>query len=222
MDYNKLQFNISEIFYSIQGEGTRAGLPCVFVRLQGCKLRCVWCDTPYALQAGKNEVIMTGKEIIEKVESYACNFIEFTGGEPLEQADVVILMNYFIEKGKTVALETAGYLSTKDVPYDVVKIIDFKAPGSKMDKMNNLDNIKLLNYHDEVKFVLSSREDYDWAVNFINNHNLNSRLDNILMSPVFGKITYHELAEWILQDRLKVRMQIQIHKHIWEPDTRGV
>ncbi len=222
MDYSKLQFNVNEIFYSIQGEGTRAGMPCVFVRLQGCKLRCVWCDTPYALQTGKNEIIMTGKEVIEKVESYGCNFVEFTGGEPLEQPDVTILMDYFLEKAMVVALETAGYLSTKDVPYDVVKIIDFKAPDSKMEKMNNLENIKYLNYHDEVKFVLSSRTDYDWAVNFIKDNNLNSRLDNILFSPVFGKITYLELAEWILKDRLKVRMQIQMHKHIWEPNTRGV
>lgn len=222
MDYNALQFNISEIFFSIQGEGTRAGLPCVFIRMQGCKLRCSWCDTPYALNANRGGVIMTGNQIIEKVESFGCSFIEFTGGEPLEQPDTTILMEYFIEKGMTVAVETGGYLNTKDVPYGVIKIIDFKAPGSKMDKTNNFDNIKFLNYHDEVKFVISDRIDYDWAVGIINQYNIASRLDTILFSPVFGKLTYRELAEWILADKLKVRLQIQMHKHIWSPDTRGV
>lgn len=217
-----MQFNVSEIFHSIQGEGTRAGMPCVFVRLQGCKLRCSWCDTPYALQAGKTEVVMTGKQIIDKVESFGCKFVEFTGGEPLEQPDSIELAKYFYENGYTVAIETGGYLSTKEIPFDVIKIIDFKAPGSKMDKMNNLENIKYLNYQDEVKFVLSDRNDYDWAVSFVNNNSLNSRVDTILFSPVFGKLNYQELAEWILKDKLNVRLQLQIHKHIWAPDTRGV
>jgi len=222
MNFQDLQFNVSEIFYSIQGEGSRTGMPCVFIRMQGCKLRCVWCDTPYALSLSKTEVMMTGQEIIDKVESYNCKFIEFTGGEPLEQADVIHLMTYFISSGKTVAVETAGYLSTKNVPNDVVKIIDFKAPGSKMQGKNNPENINYLNPHDEVKFVLCDREDYDWAVKFINTHNLTNKVNTILFSPVFDKLDYLTLAQWILTDKLSVRLQIQIHKHIWEPTTRGV
>jgi 7-carboxy-7-deazaguanine synthase len=222
MNFQDLQFNVSEIFYSIQGEGSRVGLPCVFIRMQGCKLRCVWCDTPYALSLKKTEIMMTGQEIIDKVESYNCKFIEFTGGEPLEQAEIIHLMKYFIDSSKTVAVETAGYLSTKDVPAEVVKIIDFKAPGSKMLAKNNFDNIAFLNPHDEVKFVLSDRGDYDWAVKIINTHNLTNKVDTILFSPVFGKLDYLTLAQWILADELSVRLQIQVHKHIWDPATRGV
>ncbi|MBX3043484.1 MAG: radical SAM protein [Candidatus Kapabacteria bacterium] len=217
-----MKFRVSEIFYSIQGEGSRAGMPCVFVRLQGCSLRCSWCDTPYALSGDKGVIIMKSDEIISQVMSYNCNFIEFTGGEPLEQPDIVHLMEYFINQGKTVAIETGGYLSVKEIPYDVVKIIDFKAPGSKMENRNNPDNIKYLNYHDEVKFVLLDRNDYDWAVKFIADNKLSNRVGNILFSPVFGKLDYLTLAQWILEDRLNIRMQIQIHKHIWHPNTRGV
>lgn len=222
MDFRQMQFNVSEIFHSIQGEGTRTGLPCVFVRMQGCKLRCVWCDTPYALQKSKIEIMMNSQEIIDKVESFNCNFVEFTGGEPLEQPDITKLMRYFINNGFITAVETAGYLSVRDVPDEVIKIIDFKAPGSKMDKNNNFDNINYLNKHDEVKFVLDGRTDYDWAVQIMNTHNLSSRVDTILFSPVFGKLTYKDLAVWILEDKLNVRLQVQIHKHIWSPDTRGV
>ena len=222
MNFQDLQFNVSEIFYSIQGEGSRVGMPCVFIRMQGCKLRCVWCDTPYALSLKKTEIMMNGQEIIDKVESYNCKFIEFTGGEPLEQADIIQLMTYFINSGKTVAVETAGYLSTKNIPNDVVKIIDFKAPGSKMQGKNNPENINYLNPHDEVKFVLCDREDYDWAVNFINTHNLINKVKTILFSPVFDKLDYLTLAQWILTDELSVRLQIQVHKHIWDPATRGV
>jgi 7-carboxy-7-deazaguanine synthase len=217
-----IKFNISEIFYSIQGEGTRAGLPCVFIRMQGCKLRCVWCDTKYALQLGKNEIIMSAQEIIDKVEAYESDFIEFTGGEPLEQAKIVSLIEYFIQKGKTVAIETAGYLSLEGLPEKLTKIVDFKAPGSKMDKYNNLENLKYLNHHDEVKFVLTDIDDYNWAKEFIETNNLYANVDNILFSPVFDKLSYQDLAEWILRDRLKVRMQLQMHKYIWEPNKRGV
>ena len=222
MNFQDLQFNVSEIFYSIQGEGSRTGMPCVFIRMQGCKLRCVWCDTPYALSLKKTEIMMNGQEIIDKVESYNCKFIEFTGGEPLEQADIIHLMTYFINSGKTVAVETAGYLSTKNIPSEVVKIIDFKAPGSKMQGKNNPENINYLNPHDEVKFVLCDREDYDWAVDFINTHNIINKVETILFSPVFDKLDYLTLAQWILTDELSVRLQIQVHKHIWDPATRGV
>lgn len=222
MDIKSLEFNVSEIFYSIQGEGSRAGLPCVFIRLQGCRLRCVWCDTPYALEKKKIENIMNGLEIFERINEYECKFIEFTGGEPLEQKNSLILAQYLLDKGFTVAFETAGYLSIKDVPRDAVKIIDFKAPGSGMEKSNNYDNINYLLKHDEVKIVISDETDYIWAKELINNFRLDNIVDNILLSPVYGKIEYVDLANWILRDKLNVRMQIQLHKFIWAPDTRGV
>lgn len=222
MQLDKLSFNVSEIFHSIQGEGSRAGMPCVFVRLQGCGLRCSWCDTPYGLKLNKVETILSGQEIIDKVLSYDCDFVEFTGGEPLEQPDVIELMKYFVSKGLIVAVETAGYLTTKDIPKEVIKIIDFKAPGSKMSNKNNYENFNYLNPDDELKFVICDRADYEWSVNLLNEHNLYSKVNTILFSPVFGKLEYVTLANWILEDRLKVRMQIQLHKHIWEPNTRGV
>jgi 7-carboxy-7-deazaguanine synthase len=222
MNFHEMKFNISEIFYSIQGEGTRAGMPCIFIRLQGCKLRCSWCDTPYALQISKIENMMTGQEIIDKILEFNCKFIEFTGGEPLEQPLVNELAAYFIKNNYIVAYETAGYLSVKDIPSEAVKIIDFKAPGSKMEKQNNFDNINYLTKNDEVKFVLTDRNDYEWAVDLITKNDLYSKVGAILFSPVFDKLSYLQLAEWILQDNLDVRMQIQMHKHIWHPNTRGV
>lgn len=222
MDFSELKFNISEIFYSIQGEGTRAGMPCVFIRMQGCKLRCAWCDTAYSLRFDKIENLMTGEEIINKILEYDCKFIEFTGGEPLEQENIHKIASFFLEKNYIVAYETAGYLSVKDIPEGAVKIIDFKAPNSKMEIHNNYDNVNYLNKNDEVKFVLLDRQDYDWAKDIINKYKLNERVDTILFSPVFNHISYQQLAEWILKDQLDVRLQIQIHKHIWHPNKRGV
>ncbi|MBS1537616.1 MAG: radical SAM protein [Bacteroidetes bacterium] len=219
---SELQFSVSEIFYSIQGEGLRAGLRCIFIRLQGCKLRCSWCDTPYALDHRKPDFTMSGEDVIREVKKYNCNFIEFTGGEPLEQHDVFPLMQWFCDNGFTVAVETGGHISTEFVDNRVIKIIDMKAPDSKMVTLNNYYNLELLQPHDEVKFVLSSRKDYDWAVELCSKYKLTERCSAVLFSCVFGMLEFRTLAQWILTDGLDVRMQLQIHKFIWEPNQRGV
>lgn len=162
---SELHFSVSEIFHSLQGEGLRAGLRCVFVRLQD-KLRCSWCDTLYALDHRKPELTMTGDEIIREVQKYDCNFVEFTGGEPLEQHVVFPLMQWFCDNGYTVAVETGGHINTNLPIAGLLEIIDMKAPDSKMTPLNNYHNLEILNPHDEVKFVLASREDYEWAVDF--------------------------------------------------------
>lgn len=219
---NDIIYNISEIFFSIQGEGTRVGLPCVFVRFQGCNLRCNWCDTPYALELNQKEFQMTADEIIEKVKSYNCNFIEFTGGEPLAQENSYLLINYFAELGYTVAIETNGYYSFEKLHPNVIKIMDIKCPGSKMSKFNKIENTQFLTKKDEVKFVVLNKDDFDWAVNLINQQKLFEKVDTILISPVFGKLEYVSLANWILSSGLPLKMQLQIHKFIWHPETRGV
>lgn len=216
------KINISEIFYSIQGEGSRAGLPCVFIRLQGCNLRCSWCDTPYALEIKQEEKLMTFAEIIKEVERYNCNFIEFTGGEPLQQNEVVELINHFAHQGKTVAIETNAYHSFADIDLRVIKIMDIKCPGSKMHKFNNYNNIKFLNRTDEIKFVVLDKDDFEFAIKIIEDYKLEQIVDTILFSPVFGKCEPIDLANWILATRKNYRMQLQMHKFIWHPDTRGV
>ncbi|MES2764973.1 MAG: radical SAM protein [Bacteroidota bacterium] len=217
-----LPFYLNEIFYSIQGEGTRAGMPCVFVRLHGCKLRCSYCDTKYAIDHRRGGIDVTAGEIIEKVRSYNCNFVEFTGGEPLEQEATFELMKYFCDKGFEVAVETGGHIDTERVDERVIKIIDMKTPGSKMVTLNNYKNLDLLKAHDEVKFVLDSREDYEWAQSIVLKHDLVRKTAAVLFSAVFGKINLQELAEWILKDNTGVRMQLQMHKYIWDPNARGV
>ncbi len=221
MDLNT-KLNISEIFYSIQGEGTRAGLPCVFIRLQGCNFRCSWCDTPYALEIKQEEKLMTFSEIISEVVQYNCNFIEFTGGEPLQQSAVIELINYFAHQSKTVAIETNGYHSFQTLDPRVIKIMDIKCPGSKMQKFNNLDNLRYLTKSDEIKFVVLDKNDFDYACDIILKYNLENIVDTILFSPVFGKCHPLDLANWILSSRKNYRMQIQMHKFIWHPETRGV
>jgi len=216
------KLNISEIFYSIQGEGSRAGLPCVFIRLQGCNLRCSWCDTPYALEIKQQEKLMSFGEIISEVEQYKCNFIEFTGGEPLQQPDVIELINYFSSLGKIVAIETNGYYSFSNLDQRVIKIMDIKCPGSRMQKFNNFQNIKYLTKNDEIKFVVLDRLDFDFALEIINKYNLENVVGTILFSPVFGKCHPADLADWILSTRKSYRLQLQMHKFIWHPDTRGV
>jgi len=221
-DFFNNTLNISEIFYSIQGEGTRAGLPCVFVRLQGCNLRCVWCDTPYALEIKQIEQIMTFREILERIKSFNCNFIEFTGGEPLVQSNSIDLMNYLIENGYTVAIETSGSKLIDKLHPDIIKILDIKCPASNMSKFNKIENLKYLNKKDEIKFVISDRVDFDWALDYISRNNTFAITENILFSPVFGKLEPIELSQWILATHLPIRLQLQIHKFIWEPKKRGV
>jgi len=222
MELFDLKFNLSEVFFSIQGEGSRAGLPCVFVRLQGCNLRCSWCDTPYALELNQKENEMQAIEIINKVKSYNCNFIEFTGGEPLAQENSYKLINYFAELGYTVAIETNGFYSFSELHPNIIKIMDIKCPGSKMSKFNKFDNLKFMTKNDEIKFVVLDENDFKWSVEIIKQYNLFKKVNTILISPVFGKLEYVLLANWILESGLPLKMQLQIHKFIWHPETRGV
>ena len=210
---------VNEIFHSIQGESTLAGEPCVFVRLTACDLRCTWCDTPYAFYEGRK---MSVDEVLEAIDRYGCPLVEVTGGEPLLQPDVYPLMSGLLERGKTVMLETGGHRSIADVPAGVVRIMDVKCPGSGEAAKNHWANLGLLTPADQVKFVLKDRADYEFARDLIQRESLPERVGAVLFSPVHGVLNPRELAEWILADRLRVRLQLQAHKFIWPPDTRGV
>lgn len=209
---------INEIYLSVQGESSHTGLPCIFIRLTGCNLRCSWCDTAYAFHEGKN---MSIDEILQKVESFGIHLVEITGGEPLMQDNVYTLMKRLIEKRYKVMLETGGSISLERVPKDVIKIMDLKCPGSGEQEKNNLDNLKLLTPHDEVKFVILDRKDYEWSRDIIEKFKINETA-HILLSPVFDKLELKEMVKWILEDRLPVRLQTQLHKIIWDKNTIGV
>ena len=209
---------INEIYLSVQGESTHTGLPCVFIRLTGCNLRCSWCDTVYAFHEGKN---MSIDEILQKVANFGIHLVEITGGEPLMQDNVYTLMRRLIESGYKVMLETGGSISLERVPKDVIKIMDLKCPGSGEQEKNNLDNLKLLVPHDEVKFVILDRKDYEWSRDIIKRYKINETA-HILISPVFDKLELKEIVKWILKDRLPVRLQTQLHKIIWDKNTIGV
>ncbi len=210
---------VNEIFYSIQGESTRAGRPCVFVRLTACDLRCSWCDTAYAFHEGRK---MSIDEVVAAVDRYACPLVEITGGEPLLQDDVYELMDRLLEGGRTVMLETGGHRPITRVPSAVIKIVDVKCPGSGEADKNDWTNLERLAPHDEVKFVIADRADYEFARDAIVRHHLASRAAAILFSPVHDVLAPKALSEWILDDRLPVRLQLQLHKFIWAPNTRGV
>jgi 7-carboxy-7-deazaguanine synthase len=210
---------VNEIFYSIQGESSRAGRPCVFVRLTACDLRCTWCDTPYAFYEGRKQSV---EDVVAAVEQHDCPLVEITGGEPLLQEDVYDLMDRLLERGRTVMLETGGHRPVDRVPAAVVKIIDIKCPGSGEATSNDWANLDRLSPHDEVKFVVMDRPDYEFARDVIQRVQLASRCAAILMSPVHGVLDPKTLSEWILADRLPVRLQLQLHKYVWTPDTRGV
>ena len=209
---------INEIYLSVQGESTHTGLPCVFIRLTGCNLRCSWCDTAYAFHEGKN---MSIDEILQKVENFGIHLVEITGGEPLMQDNVYTLMRRLIKKGYKVMLETGGSISLERVPKEVIKIMDLKCPGSGEQEKNNLDNLKLLVPHDEVKFVILDKKDYEWSRDIIKRYKINETA-HILISPVFDKLELKEIVKWILKDRLPVRLQTQLHKIIWDKNTIGV
>jgi len=210
---------VNEIFYSIQGESTRAGRPCVFVRLTACDLRCSWCDTPYAFHEGRK---MSIEDVVAAVGRYGCELVEITGGEPLLQEDVYELMDRLLAADGTVMLETGGHRPITRVPRAVVKIVDIKCPGSGESDKNDWTNLDRLAPHDEVKFVIADRADYEFAREAVARHQLVSRTAAVLFSPVHGVLAPKALSEWILEDRLPVRLQLQLHKFIWTPDTRGV
>ena len=210
---------INEIFHSIQGESTYVGTPCVFVRLTACDLRCSWCDTPYAFYEGRK---MSVDQVIEQVEQYGCPTVEITGGEPLLQREVYPLMARLISTGKTVLIETGGHRSIADVPPGVVRIMDVKCPGSGETAKMDWDNLSRLTARDQVKFVVQDRTDYEFAREVVKRESLWTRVDAVLFSPVHGVLESRQLAEWILADRLPVRLQLQAHKFIWAPDARGV
>jgi len=194
------------------------GLPCVFVRLTACNLRCTYCDTEYAFYEGGEQTL---ENIVEEIRSYNCNLVEITGGEPLLQEEVYELMKRLCDAGYEVLLETGGHILVDRVDLRVKKIIDVKTPSSGMMKHNEERNLDLATSSDEIKFVIGTREDYDWAKQIIAKHNLSEKL-TVLMSVTFSELALQELAEWILHDRLKVRFQLQMHKFIWHPLTRGV
>lgn len=209
---------INEIFYSIQGESSLAGLPCIFIRLTYCNLRCSYCDTEYAFYEGTN---YSFEEILSEIRKYNCNLVEITGGEPLVQKEVFALTTTLCDLGYQVMIETGGSLSIKEIDQRVKVIMDLKCPSSKMADKNLYENINHLKQNDEVKFVIGNREDYDWSKNIINQYRLTEKC-SVLFSNVFSELEPIRLAEWILKDNLKVRFQLQMHKYIWSPTKRGV
>ncbi len=210
---------VNEIFHSIQGESTRAGEPCVFVRLTACDLRCSWCDTPYAFHEGRK---MSIDDVAASVAEYACPLVEVTGGEPLLQDDVYPLMDRLLSQGCTVMLETGGHRSIARVPQGVIKIVDVKCPGSGESHRNDLSNFDRLAPHDEVKFVVKDRADYEFAKDISARYRLADRAGAVLLSPVHGVLEPKTLSEWMLADRFPARLQLQLHKYILDATTRGV
>jgi len=210
---------VNEIFHSIQGESTHAGRPCVFVRLTACDLRCSWCDTPYAFTEGRK---MSVDDVVERVRGYNCDVVEITGGEPLLQKEVYPLMERLLDEGRTVMVETGGHLSAEQVPAGVIRVIDVKCPASGEAGRMHWPNLERLRSTDEIKFVIQDRADYEYARQIAEKHDLVHRSGAVLFSPVHGLLDPRQLAEWILADRLPVRLQLQAHKYIWDPKTRGV
>jgi len=219
MSERERTLTVNEIYHSIQGESTWAGRPCVFVRLTFCDLRCIYCDTDYAFYEGKKQTL---KEIVEAVEAFRCSLVEITGGEPLLQKNVLPLMSMLAEAGQTVLLETSGAHDISKVDSRVHRIMDLKTPGSGEVEKNLWSNIDHLVLRDEVKFVMGSREDYEWSREKVQRYVLPSRCHAVLFSPIFGRIDPREIVEWILADKLDVRFQLQMHKFIWSPTQRGV
>jgi 7-carboxy-7-deazaguanine synthase len=223
---------ITEIYKSIQGEGTRAGLPCIFVRLTGCNLRCVWCDTEYAFHGGKKSSV---DEVVAQVRAFAGEgerrvpLVEITGGEPLLQRETPELAERLLGEGYTVMIETSGERFVGALPREVIKIVDLKCPDSGEFGTFDMANLDAINRTDEIKFVISSRRDYDFARDFTGQHRLAERVHQVLFSPVFadpagrwGGLNPRQLTEWILADGLPVRLGLQLHKFIWDPATKGV
>ena len=212
------RLRVNEIFHSVQGESRHAGRPCVFVRLTGCNLRCVWCDTAYAFEEGEERSVA---ELVEQVRSFATPYVLVTGGEPLSQAGVHDLIGELLERGLEVAVETGGSLDITPLDRRVMVVLDVKCPGSGMSAHNRWENLSLLKPTDEIKFVINDRADYEWSRGLVRERRLAERC-GVLFSPVHGVVPPADLAAWVLADRLPVRLQLQLHKYIWGPDTRGV
>jgi 7-carboxy-7-deazaguanine synthase len=210
---------VSELYLSIQGESTHAGRPCVFVRLAACDLRCAWCDTPYAFTGGEKRSV---DQVLMDVERLGCGLVEITGGEPLLQPDVHELMTRLLSSDCEVLLETGGQLPTDRVPAGVVTILDVKCPGSGEAERMHWPNLDRLRRHDEVKFVINDRADFDYACSVVRRHGLTAKVAAVLFSPVHGVLPPSDLARWIIDERLPVRLQLQLHKYIWGAGARGV
>jgi len=209
---------VNEIFHSIQGESTHAGRPCVFVRLTGCNLRCVWCDTAYAFHEGDT---MTVEDVVGRVAAFGCRLVELTGGEPLLQPESITLMHALLARGHEVLLETGGSLPIEAVPHGVRRIVDVKCPGSGESVRNRWENLDALRPGDELKFVIAGRDDYEWAAERCRIGALHERA-TVLFSAVHGALPAGELARWVLRDGLPVRVQVQMHKVLWPEATRGI
>jgi len=215
---------VTEIFHSIQGESTWAGLPCTFVRLTGCPLRCVWCDTEYAFYGGDK---LSLDEILDRVDEIGTPLVEVTGGEPLIHRNAFVLVTRLLDRGYTVLVETSGAVDVGPLNARAHKIMDLKCPGSGEEAKNLWSNLEHLTARDEIKFVIADRKDYDWAVARVREHGLDDavrhgRLRAILFSPVWDSLEFRDLAEWTLADQLPVRLQVQLHKVIWGPGLPGV
>jgi 7-carboxy-7-deazaguanine synthase len=209
---------VHEIYHSVQGESTFAGLPCVFVRLTACMARCSWCDTPHAFKEGS---VLPLDAVIDQVAAYRCPLVELTGGEPLLQPEAHVLMTTLADRGFTVLLETSGLISIGGVDPRVHIIMDLKCPDSGECERNLWPNLELLKGSDQIKFVIASRRDFDWTAEAIHQHLLDQRFI-VLVSAVFDRVSPIELVGWLLESGLQVRVQLQLHKYIWPPDTRGV
>jgi 7-carboxy-7-deazaguanine synthase len=211
---------VTEIFHSIQGESTHAGRRCTFVRLTGCPMRCVWCDSEYTFTGGDHIPI---DEVMNQVRAFGCNLVEVTGGEPLAQAEALTLIRQLCDEGFEVLIETGGYVSTEKVDQRAKVILDVKCPGSGEHERNHWPNLDLLRADkDEVKFVIANRADWDFACEIIDRFDLENRAKAILISPAWGAVDLQEMAGWILDSGLNVRLQLQLHKYIWGPEVRGV
>jgi len=212
------RLRIIEVYASVQGESTWAGLPCVFVRLAGCNLRCTWCDSEFTFTGGEHRSI---DSIVQQVHEMGIELVEVTGGEPLAQRQSSDLIQALMDRGHLVIVETSGSIDISIVPEGAHVIMDVKPPGSGEVESNDLENLDRLRPGDEVKFVLASREDYEWSLALVKEHRLHERFP-VLFSTVFGQLDPAKVSDWLCEDKLAVRLQLQMHKYIWPPDARGV